>query len=158
MGSSPLAHATAEISNPCVQAKWGIFEIFFDTFIVSTLTALCLLSSGFSNPSDMFNFSFGSIGSWIFGGLIAVFAFASVISWCYYSECCLSFLFPKNKTALTVYRILFSLCAFFGFFLSESSVWEISDILNACMMFPNLFLLFKCRKRLAFLALYGILI
>lgn len=148
MGSSPLAHATAEISNPCIQAKWGIFEIFFDTFVVSTLTAICLLSSGFSNPSDMFSFSFGNIGSWIFGGLIAVFAFASVISWCYYSECCLSFLFPKNKTALTVYRILFSLCALFGFFLSESAVWEISDILNACMMFPNLFLLFKCRKEI----------
>lgn len=148
MGSSPLAHATAEISDPCIQAKWGIFEIFFDTFVVSTFTAICLLSSGFNRPADLFSASFGNIGNWLFGGLIAVFAFASVISWCYYSECCLSFLYPKSKVALNIYRILFCACAFFGFFLSENIVWEISDILNACMLFPNLFLLFKCRKEI----------
>ncbi len=148
MGSSPLAHATADITDPRIQAKWGIFEIFFDTFVVSSLTAVLLLSFGTNDVSGIFFFVFGNVGKWIFGGLIFVFAFASVISWCYYAECCLSFLFRKRRLALTVYRVTFTLCAFFGVFLAERVIWEISDILNAFMMFPNLFLLFKCRDEI----------
>jgi AGCS family alanine or glycine:cation symporter len=148
MGSSPLVYATAEIADPRIQAKWGIFEIFFDTFIVSSLTAVLLLSFGTNDASEVFFFVFGDIGKWIFGGLISVFAFASVISWCYYAECCLSFVFRKRRTALTVYRVTFTLCAFFGVFLAEKMIWEISDVLNAFMMFPNLFLLFKCRNEI----------
>ena len=149
MGSSPLAHATVENTSTDVQAKWGIFEIFFDTFVVSTVTALCLLSSGFVSPADMFVSSFGKIGGFVFLLLIAVFAFASVISWCYYAECCISFLFSeRNKTATVIYRILFASVSFLGVYISGKVIWEISDILNALMMFPNLFLLFKCRNEI----------
>ena len=149
MGSSPLAHATVENTSTDVQAKWGIFEIFFDTFVVSTVTALCLLSSGFLSPADMFVSSFGKIGGFVFLLLIAVFAFASVISWCYYAECCISFLFSeRNKTATVIYRILFASVSFLGVYISGKVIWEISDILNALMMFPNLFLLFKCRNEI----------
>jgi len=148
MGSSPLAHATVEHSSPDVQAKWGIFEIFFDTFVVSTITALCLLSSGFTAPNDMFVSAFGRFGGLAFLLLTAVFAFASVISWCYYAECCLAFLFKKSKRVTKIYRAVFSAVSCFGVFLSGGTVWVISDILNALMMFPNLFLLFKCRKEI----------
>ncbi|MBQ4317034.1 MAG: alanine:cation symporter family protein, partial [Clostridia bacterium] len=148
-GSSPLAHATVENASADVQAKWGIFEIFFDTFVVSSITALCLLSSGFDSPFEMFFSSFGKSGGFIFGLLTAVFAFASVISWCYYAECCISFMFIKNVDLATkIYRILFSLASFFGVFISGESVWAVSDIFNALMMFPNLFLLFKCRNEI----------
>ena len=149
MGSSPLAHATVENASADVQAKWGIFEIFFDTFVVSTVTALCLLSSGFDSPSQMFFSSFGKIGGLVFGLLTAVFAFASVISWCYYAECCISFMFIKSADLATkIYRILFALVSFFGVFISGNTLWAVSDILNALMMFPNLFLLFKCRNEI----------
>lgn len=148
MGSSPLAHATSAESNPAVQAEWGIFEIFFDTFVVSTLTALCLLSSGESEPLKMFGMMFGGFGRWGFLLLTAVFAFASVISWCYYAECCISFMFPESRLASKIYRILFSLAAMLGVYLSGTAVWELSDILNALMTFPNMFLLFKCRKEI----------
>lgn len=148
MGSSPLAHATASEELPQKQAKWGIFEIFFDTFVVSTATALCLLSGGYASPADMFGALFGNAGEYIFGALAAVFAFASVISWCYYAECCIDFLFPKSRIAKRLYRVLFALAAVPGVFLSGGTVWELSDILNAFMMFPNLFLLFKCRKEI----------
>ncbi len=148
MGSSPLAHSTAETDNIEIQSEWGIFEIFFDTFVVSTLTAICLLSSGFASPQAMFEILFGGIGKWAFGLLSAVFAFASVISWCYYAECCISFLFPKNSAINIAYRIVFSLSAAFGVYISLAAIWELADILNALMMFPNLFLLFKCRKEI----------
>ncbi len=148
MGSSPLAHATSAESDSTVQAQWGIFEIFFDTFVVSTVTALCLLSVKCSDTVSVFVSAFGVYGKWGFLLLTAVFAFASVISWCYYSECCISFMFRKSDIWKKLYRILFSLAAFFAVYLSGSAIWEISDILNALMMFPNLFLLFKCRKEI----------
>jgi AGCS family alanine or glycine:cation symporter len=148
MGSSPLAHATSAFGSPQSQAKWGIFEIFFDTFIVSTLTAVCLLSSGSGSPADMFFSVFGSIGGYIYGALTAILAFASVISWCYYAECCISFMLPDSKAVFFVYRAAFSLAAVAGVFMSDRVIWDIADILNAFMLMPNLFLLFKCRKEI----------
>ncbi len=148
MGSSPLAHATADVENIEIQAQWGIFEVFFDMFVVSTLTALCILSCGDKEIGDIFALMFGKTGAILFGALSAVFVFASVISWCYYSQSCISFLFPKSKKAQIIYRILFSLTAFFGVNLSRNIIWELADILNALMMFPNLFLLYKCRKEI----------
>lgn len=147
MGSSPLAHATSR-GDSAVQAEWGIFEIFFDTFIISTLTAVCLLSSGNVQVSDMFFQVFGNMGNWLFGILMAVFAFASVISWCYYAQCCISFLFPSKPLPSLIYRLIFALTSLLGSYISSNIIWEISDILNALMMFPNLFLLFKCRKEI----------
>ena len=60
----------------------------------------------------------------------------------------MEFLSPKRKILLNGYRILFSLCAFLGVAVTGNTVWEISDILNAFMMCPNLYLLFKCRKEI----------
>lgn len=148
MGSSSLAHASADTENVGIQAEWGIFEIFFDTFIVSTLTAFCLLSAKSESVSFLFSSVFGAPGFWLFGILSAVFAFASVISWCFYAECCLSFLFKKSDMPKTVYRILFSLSAVFGVFLSVTAIWEIADILNALMMIPNMFLMYRCRNEI----------
>ncbi len=148
MGSSPLAHATSSEQNPENQAKWGIFEIFFDSFLVSTLTAFALLLSKTASPEFMFSLHFGHIGELVFSVLTAVFAFASVISWCYYAECCLSFLFPRKSAPFLIYRAAFSLAAACGAFLSNSFIWETADVLNAFMMMPNLFLLYKCRNEI----------
>ncbi len=148
MGSSPLAHGNSPTAQADTQAFWGIFEIFFDTFIVSTFTALCLLLMGLTDCNYMFFTVFGEIGRNIFGFIIAIFAFASVISWCYYGECCVSFLFPKGKKAQFLYRLGFSVFAFLGIYLSKEAIWDLADILNALMTFPNLFLLFICRKEI----------
>lgn len=148
MGSSPLAHATSSETDPDVQAKWGIFEIFFDTFVVSTLTALALLTSGNDGAREVFSALAGGAGVLLFSVLSAVFAFASVISWCYYAECCIDYLFPENGVALWVYRIAFSLAAALGVLASGGVLWALSDVLNALMTLPNLFLLYKCRKEI----------
>lgn len=146
MGSSPLAHATVSDSQGKKQAKWGIFEVFFDTFVVSTLTALCLLSSKNNSVESMFAQSFGGVFGGIFVVLLALFAFASVISWCYYAECCMDFLFNGKKIPKLIYRALFSCSPFFALLFSGDGVFLLSDIFNALMLFINLFLLFKCRK------------
>ncbi len=146
MGSSPLVHATAEAESPDIQARWGIFEVFFDTFVVSTLTALCLLSSGNTEPFTMFSLAFGKAGGISFGILISVFALASLLSWCYYAECCLAFIFPNGRYVFYVYRACFAISAFCGVFLSGGTALAAADIFNALMMFPNLFLLYLCRN------------
>lgn len=147
MGSSSLAHASSDGSSPHVQGEWGMFEIFFDSFVVSTLTALCLLSFGESDCLSVFTIVFGQSGAWLLGILVLVFAFASVISWCFYAECCLSCL-GSGKRGLLIYRFFAVAASFAGAFISAEAIWETADILNALMLIPNLFLLFICRNEI----------
>lgn len=148
MGSSPLAHATADTENIELQARWGIFEVFFDSFAVSTVTAICLLSGGYSSVTESFFKAFGNIGTYGFAVLTAIFAFASVISWCYYGECCIAYRFPNGKYVFFIYRALFALCSCLGVFISGNAAFAAADIFNALMMLPNLFLLFLCRDEI----------
>jgi AGCS family alanine or glycine:cation symporter len=152
MGSSPLAHASSAEVNPDVQAEWGIFEIFFDSFVVSTLTAFCLISSSTYDPFEMFENTFGAVGKWFFLALVCVFALASVLSWCFYAEIAVDYLCPRSLYAKYIYRAAFALVTLAGAFVTGSLLWEIADILNAFMMFPNLFLIYKCRKEIGRIA------
>jgi AGCS family alanine or glycine:cation symporter len=148
MGSSPLAHGTSSEKDSDIQGRWGIFEIFFDSFIVSTLTALAIISSSTGDMESVFLHNWGRIGGFLFSLTVSLLAFASVISWCYYAHCCLDFLFPKRALPQILYGFMFSLTSALGIFMNTQQIWEISDILNALMMMPNLFLLFKCRKEI----------
>lgn len=147
MGSSPLAHGNVG-DDKGIQAQWGLFEIFFDSFLVSTLTALCILSSETNDITRVFAFAFGKTGVWLMGALLSVFAFASVISWCYYGSCCLEFLFPSSEKVKSLYKLLFSASAMAGAVISRGVIWELADILNGLMLCPNLFLLYKCRNEI----------
>lgn len=144
VGSSPLAHAASGEGDPKKQGEWGAFEILADTFAVSTLTALALLCTENNSMTAMFADCFGSSGVRLFTLLMAVFAFASILSWCYYSEVCLLFLQIPHSQAW--YRILTVSAAFLGACVSMTALWALADILNALMILPNLFLLFLQRK------------
>ncbi|MBR6784213.1 MAG: sodium:alanine symporter family protein [Clostridia bacterium] len=148
MGSSPLAHASADSADIATQAKWGIFEVAFDSFGVTALTALALLVSKKGDCLSAFYSSFGNIGTYAFAVLCAVFAFASVISWCYYAECCIPFIFKKSRRALLVYRVVFTLFALVGSLVPIKNLLYTADILNALMMLPNLLLLVLCRNEI----------
>lgn len=147
MGSSPLAHSSAGSALPEEQAKWGVFEVFFDTFVVSTVTAVCLIGTGSESCTELFSL-LGGAGRLLLPVLTAVFALASVVSWCFYAGSCITLLPHGGRTAYIVFRTVFSLCAFAAPLLPESDIWSISDILNAMMMLPNLTLLFICRKEI----------
>lgn len=148
VGSSPLAHASSGESNPVRQGEWGAFEILADTFLVSTVTALALLCTGCDSVTAMFGALFSG-GEILFTVLMAVFAFASILSWCYYSEVCLAFLDVPH--GMLLYRLLSVAAAFFGAVISLRALWAMADILNACMILPNLFLLFLQRKEVVYL-------
>lgn len=153
VGSSPLAHASSGEGDPVRQGEWGGFEILMDTFVVSTVTGLALLCTEFADMTKLFGFAFGKPGVVLFAVLVAIFAFASILSWCYYSEVCLQFLaLPHGET---VYRILCVGCALAGACLSMDTIWILADLLGGLMIFPNLFLLFQKRNEVIYLQKKG---
>jgi len=147
MGSSPIVHAAAEDATPHTQGMWGIVEIFVDTFIVTTITGLILLCAGTNDIGELFGHCFGLAGRPLLSVLLTVFAFASMISWCFYSEGCILFLSGK-KAYLSFYRIAAVVFAFSGALASVTVIWDIADILNGLMIFPNMYLLFLRRNEI----------
>lgn len=149
MGSSSMAHAAAD-TTPERAANFGIIEIFADTFAVSTLTALALLCSGSQSAEEMFFVSFGSLGGIILTMSVGVLAYSAVISWCFYSETLLKYIFGAKKAPFVLYRICAVLTAFLGCIWSAEAAWQTADIFNALMLFPNLYAVIIKRKEIMF--------
>lgn len=149
MGTSPMAHVSAENVSPTAQGTMGAVEIIADTFIFSTITALALLCHGTDDVYALFSGGCGTLGRIILPVLLVIFAYSAIIAWCYYAESCISFLFPKcMSAALSLYRSCTVVCVFIGVLAASEAVWNIADILNALMMIPNLFDLFTKRKEI----------
>lgn len=146
LGSAPIAHASADSSNPAAQGMWGIFEVFADTLVVCTLTALVILTSGVADGgftgAGMTSAAFSAVlGPWG-GKMVSIslifYAVAAIIGWSFYGEQSLSYLMPHKKNAVLVYRFLFLFCCFLGAVTKLDLVWGIADTLNGLMAAPNL--------------------
>ena len=155
LGSAPIAHAATSETDPSRQALFGIFEVFADTVVICTLTALAILTSGVAVPYGRDAGAGLAIGAFAgtFGGrgaavLIAVclvfFAFSSILSWSLYGCRCAQYLFGTK--CLPLYRLIFVCAIVFGSVCELSLAWKLSDTLNGLMALPNL---------LALLALSG---
>jgi AGCS family alanine or glycine:cation symporter len=147
LGSAPMAHGSADCESPVLQGFYGIFEVFFDTIVICTLTAVTVLISGVP-------ISYGTLGgaeycTWalssVFGDrlsalfmcvTITLFAFSSIISWSLYGERCVEFLIGKN--AAGTYRLAFSAVTLLSSVMSFSLIVRLSDVMNALMAIPNL--------------------
>lgn len=145
LGSGVIVNSTSDAKEPVVQGMWGIFEVFFDTIVVCTLTAFTVLSTGVLSFSDadgaaLVSEAFGQVFTSSAGAIVAVsitlFAFTTVLGWSFYGEKCLEYLFGNKVTI--VYKIIFSLMLIAGATMNLSLAWEISDTLNALMAIPNL--------------------
>ena len=134
-----------------MQGMWGIFEVFFDTFIVCTMTAIVVLSSGAidlntglaakgTNDATLVAQAFGNVfgkGGEIFVALaILLFAFTTVLGWSQYGTIAAGYLFGAK--ASIVYRVIFVLMIMSGALMTSSLAWDISDTFNGLMMIPNL--------------------
>ena len=144
LGSSPIAHATATTDHPCRQGIWGITEVFLDTMIICTMTALVILTTGvISNTevdaSGLVALAFSKGAS--FGGLIVsigitLFALSTILGWAYYGESSLTFLFGDK--IVIPYRIVYVIFVFIGANIDLGLAWTIANILNGFMAIPNL--------------------
>ncbi len=149
LGSAPIAHACADTDHPAHQGLWGAFEVFFDTIVMCTITAVVVLvSDAWISPSsvdDSFiaHFAFSSvfpIGAQLVNASLLMFSFASIAAWYFYGEKCAEFLF--SRSFVPIYRVLYVSACFFGAIFAPKLIWEISDTLNAFMAIPNLIALF----------------
>ena len=136
MGSASLAHSESG-SDPLLQGCWGIVEVFIDTIFVCSLTALVILSSGFSSAEETFTSCFGKTGEVFLSVSMFLFALAAVIGWAFYGEKALGYITKSRKTTV-FYRILFCSAAITGSFAELPLIWNITDIFNGLMIFPNL--------------------
>ncbi|MFZ2538012.1 MAG: alanine:cation symporter family protein, partial [Oscillospiraceae bacterium] len=146
LGSAPIAHAAAENKMPAMQGLWGIFEVFFDTIVMCTLTGVVIILSGLHvDPSlDTTALTLMAFQSYL-GNFAAVmiaistvfFAIATIISWSYYGETCVNYLF-SSKFAVYLYKIFYIFAIYFGAVTTANLVWGLSDLFNGLMMIPNL--------------------
>ena len=144
LGSAPIAHAAAQTPGPVWQGMVGIAEVFIDTIVVCTFTALILLSSGIWTSgiegAAMTAAAFSNTIPYIGGGIVAVasflFGYSTLIGWCYYGEQCLKYLFGLRVTLL--YRLIFIGLTFIGALVSIEVVFFVGDVANAFMALPNL--------------------
>ena len=146
LGSAPMAHAAADTDSAVRQGMYGIFEVFMDTIVICTMTALIVLCAGNvpvygqSAGAELTISSFTDVyGSWasIFGAIaIVCFAFSTILGWGLYGSRCAEYLFG-NKV-VKPYLVIFSLVAILGTTVNLGTLWDIADTLNGLMAIPNL--------------------
>ena len=146
LGSAPIAHAAAQNKLPALQGLWGIFEVFFDTIIMCTLTGIVILLSGLHIDSSLdsssltlraFQLYLGDFAAVLIAVSSVFFAVATIISWSYYGETCVNYLFG-SKFAVTIYKVFYIFAIYVGAITTADIVWGLSDLFNGLMMIPNL--------------------
>ena len=151
LGSSVMVHSSSNVKEPVKQGMWGIFEVFFDTFIVCTFTAIVVLSSGFIDlntglalpgvndatlVSQAFGKCFGPVGEKFIAIAMLLFAFTTVLGWSQYGTKAVEYLFGEK--GVKVYKSIFVVMIISGAVMTSSLAWDISDTFNGLMMIPNL--------------------
>lgn len=144
LGSSVMVHSASDVKEPVVQGMWGIFEVFFDTIIVCTLTAFAVLSSGALESgltgvplvSEAFSHGFGHFAGKFVSLAVLLFAFSTVLGWSFYGEKGMEYLFGTKSVIL--YKIIFVSFILVGATMNLSLAWDIADTLNGLMAIPNL--------------------
>ena len=147
LGSGSIAHACADTDEPVKQGFFGIFEVFVDTIVICTLTALVILCSGVDIAYGSENVgaeltiaSFISVyGGWVtifIAIAICCFAFSTVIGWGLYGARCLEFI--ASEKAIKPFVFLFALATILGATMDLGLIWKLADTFNGLMVVPNL--------------------
>ncbi len=151
LGSSVIINSASNVGEPVKQGMWGIFEVFVNTAVICTVTALVILTSGIIDlkngtlpdgaapetlVSYAFSLKFGKAGSAFIALAVLLFAFSTLLGWSYYGEKACEFLFDCGFSK--AYKVLFVLLIPMGAVMDASLSFALSDVLNGLMMLPNL--------------------
>lgn len=136
MGSSVLVHSEADFGEPQSAGAWAAFEVFLDTIVCCTLTALVIICSKTNDITAAFSYGFGRWGGGFVCLCICMFALASVLGWSCYGEKCLCYITGKHCGKWC--RLVFCLACAAGGFIATESVFGISDLFNCLLMIINL--------------------
>ena len=146
LGSAAIAHAAADTKGPVNQGLYGIFEVFIDTIVICSLTALAIICSGVDIPfgtrpgSQVITAALGTVFGGKFAALfmaiaLALFAFSTVLGWSLYGTRCVQYLFGHR--AVRVFQVIFILVVVIGCVSPLEFVWDVADTLNGLMAIPN---------------------
>ena len=151
LGSSVMVHSSSNVREPVRQGMWGIFEVFADTIVVCTLTAMAVLTSGLVDletgavlsdavktalVGEAFSTVFGSFGPMFIALAILLFAFSTVLGWSHYGATAWAYLFGSKSTV--IYKVVFVAFIVIGATMDLTLAWDLSDTFNGLMAIPNL--------------------
>ncbi|MBE6913042.1 MAG: sodium:alanine symporter family protein [Ruminococcaceae bacterium] len=146
LGSAPMIHASAKAKSPALQGFWGVFEVFVDTMLVCSVTAIVVISSDVCeveiNGSNLTSLAFGKLlgdfGLIFVNVAICLFALSTILGWSYYGERCILYLTAENGMARNIFRVAFAFAVALGSYMGTENVWALGDMFNGMMMIPNL--------------------
>lgn len=154
MGTAPMAAAAGPCKHPAKEALISMTGVFWDTVVICAMTGLVLVSSILQTPELFSQADVGSLcylafsllpgGTWILTISLVVFAFATIVGWCWYGEVCWGYLLGRHN--LLLYRILYLAAAFLGVFGGLELIWSLGSILAGLMTLPNLLCLWRLRQ------------
>lgn len=150
LGTGSIAHASSDVAHPIQQGMWGIFEVFADTIVICTLTALAILCSGININYGKaagaeltisgFTTTFGGWISILLAVALCCFAFSTILGWGLYGSRCIEYLFgPK---VVKPFIIVYALVAIIGATMDLGLLWSLADTFNGLMIIPNLIAVF----------------
>ena len=151
LGSAVMVNSSANVKEPVQQGMWGVFEIFADTIVVCTITALVILTTGVVDiesgsvlagvqdnalVGQAFTAAFGSFGPKFIAISLLFFAYSTVLGWSHYGTKAVEYLFGQKGTR--VYKVIFVGMVVVGATMKLGLAWNLSDTFNGLMMIPNL--------------------
>lgn len=150
LGSAGIAHAASSEKNPVRQGLYGVCEVFVDTIVICTVTALAILlgcrdiafgtAAGAAEAIEAFSGVLGpKVGSMIIAAGLTLFASSTIFSWSLYGTRCVEFLVgSERKTPVRLYKVLFVAMTVCGSVMGNSFAWNLSETFNGLMAMPNL--------------------
>lgn len=147
LGSAPIAHAASSTKSSVQQGLWGMFEVFFTTIVICTLSAIVILTTGIWESGtvqgaalsiESFNLVLPGAGGIIVTLATVFFALSTILGWAYYGEVSMEFLSHNSKTAVWIYRFVYIIFVFVGAVGNLNLIWSISETMNGLMAIPNL--------------------
>mgnify|MGYP002236235517 CR=1 FL=1 len=151
LGASVLVHCAANVEEPVQQGMWGMFEVFADTMVVCTLTALVVLTSGLVDldtgaaltdvegsalVGQAFSTVFGAFGPQFIAVSVLLFAYSTTLGWSHYGTRAVVYLLGERAAA--GYKLVFAAMVLVGAVMKLDLAWALSDTFNGLMMLPNL--------------------
>ncbi len=150
LGTGSIAHATSDVKDPVEQGVFGIFEVFVDTIVICTLTALVILCSGtpiaYGEAAGAeltisgFTFVYGNWVSIFTAIAMCCFAFSTILGWGLYGARCIEYL--GSEKLIKPFMVLYALVSIVGATMDLGLMWSIADTFNGLMAIPNLLALF----------------
>ncbi len=157
-GTAPTAHAAAETDSPVEQGFWGIFEVFVDTILLCTLTALVIIinydsvshlgSDGIVMAIRAYSATLGAWSEYLLAGSVSVFGIATVMCWAHYGRETVDYLFGHRRLPSFVFLIIYALVTVIGSTVAPNSVWGLADLALGSLTLINLTVLFLGRREI----------